>query len=148
MPRTAAAAGCAFVGDAKTGELLALVNAPTFDPNERTAAADDGRLRERDRDGLERRRRLEDVGQHALALSEGVVAPDTRIDTSPGVLDIEGATIHDTGDVGELPVTQIIAKSSNIGMAKLAERLCAPDRWRTSAHDAVGRRPAPGPPPP
>ncbi|PNX12036.1 penicillin-binding protein [Burkholderia sp. 129] len=144
VARTAAAAGCAIVVDAKTGEILALVNAPTFDPNERTAAADDGRLRERVlTDVFEPASTLKPVTV-ALALSEGVVAPDTRIDTSPGVLDIEGATIHDTGDFGELTVTQIIAKSSNIGMAKIAERLRAQDMWQTFARAGIGARPLAG----
>ncbi|KVD74126.1 penicillin-binding protein [Burkholderia sp. ABCPW 14] len=145
IARTAAAAGCAIVVDAKTGEILALVNLPSFDPNGRPAAYDD---RFRDRaltDVFEPASTLKPVTV-ALALSEGVVTPDTRFDTSPGVLQIDGATIHDTGNFGELTVTQIIAKSSNVGMAKIAERLRAQDMWQTFAHAGIGERPLAGMP--
>ncbi|KWZ47824.1 penicillin-binding protein [Burkholderia savannae] len=145
IERTGAAAGCAIVVDAKTGGVLALVNAPTFDPNEPHAAGDgDGRFRNRAlTDVFEPASTLKPVTV-ALALSEGVVTPDTRFDTSPGVLEIDGATIHDTGDFGELSVTQIIAKSSNIGMAKIAERLRAQDMWQTFARAGIGARPLAG----
>lgn len=140
ITRFAAAAGCAIVLDARTGEILALANAPTFDPN-RQSGAYDARFRNRAlSDVFEPGSTIKPVTV-ALALQQGIVTPDTRFDTSPGVLKLYGSVIHDTSNHGDIPVTQVIAKSSNIGMVKIAGRLAAKDMWQAFRDFGIGERP-------
>ncbi|RXV65234.1 penicillin-binding protein 2 [Burkholderia stabilis] len=128
VERFAAVAGSAIVVDAKTGEILALVNLPTFDPNEPVSAYD---TRCRNRviaDAFEPGSTIKPITV-ALALTKGIITPETRFDTSPGSLKVYGSVIHDTSNFGSLSVTQIITKSSNIGMAKIAMMLSSQDMW-------------------
>jgi cell division protein FtsI (penicillin-binding protein 3) len=107
--------------DARNGEVLAMVNEPSFNPNNRA-----------DRQGNRfRNRAATDVFEPgstmkpftvAAALQHETCVPDTRIDTSPGVLKIGGHRIRDTRDYGLLTVSKVVMKSSNIGAAKIAMR--------------------------
>nr|WP_232453321.1 penicillin-binding protein 2 [Burkholderia ubonensis] len=140
MRKFAAAAGTAIVVDAKTGEILALANLPTFDPNEPVGAYDE-RFRNRAIvDAFEPGSTIKPVTL-ALALSRGVVTPQTRINTAPGAFEAYGSVIHDTANFGELTVTQIITKSSNIGMAKIAMNLSSRDMWENFHEFGIGSRP-------
>ncbi|KVQ34471.1 penicillin-binding protein [Burkholderia cepacia] len=140
VTRFAATAGCAIVLDARTGEILALANLPTFDPNLEAAPYDD-RFRNRAlSDVFEPGSTIKPVTV-ALALQEQVVTPDTHFDTSPGVLKIYGSLIHDTSDHGDITVTQVIAKSSNIGMVKIAGKLSPKDMWQMFRSFGIGERP-------
>ncbi|MEO8137780.1 MAG: penicillin-binding protein 2, partial [Betaproteobacteria bacterium] len=114
-----AKAGGAVVLDVQTGEILALANWPTYDPNHRATVP-------RDR---ARNRTLTDVFEPgstlkpftvAAALEAGKVTPETVIQTAPGSMTIGSATIHDAHAYGALTVEQVIQKSSNIGAAKMA----------------------------
>ena len=114
-----AKAGGLVVLDAKTGEILALANWPTYNPNRRDKVA-----RERMRN-----RALTDVFEPgstmkpftiAAALEAGKVRPDTVIQTAPGSLTIGPNTIHDAHPQGALTVEQVLQKSSNVGAAKIA----------------------------
>lgn len=108
--------------DARTGEVLAMVNAPGFNPNNR-----------RDRVGKKyRNRSITDVFEPgstikpftiATALQNGVCVPDTRVDTAPGSIKIGSHTIHDIKDYGLLTVSRVLVKSSNVGTAKIALQL-------------------------
>ncbi|RQS16421.1 penicillin-binding protein 2 [Burkholderia sp. Bp9002] len=136
----AAAAGSAVVVDARTGEMLALVNLPTFDPN-MPMSAYDGRFRNRAvADVFEPGSTVKPITV-ALALTKGIVTPLTRFDTSPGSFNVYGSVIHDTADFGNLSVTQIITKSSNIGMAKIAMKLSSQDMWGMFHSFGVGSPP-------
>lgn len=114
-----AKAGAAIVADVRTGEILALANIPTYDPNERRTVTFE-RMRNR---------ALTDVFEPgstmkpfavAKGLDMGVVTPDTIIDTSPGRFTIGNRTISDTHNYGRISVRQVIAKSSNIGTTKIS----------------------------
>ena len=123
-----AKAGSAIVLDAHNGEILALVNLPTYNPNDR-----------KDLKGPElRNRALVDVFEPgsimkpftvATALRLNRVTPDTLIATAPGKLFFNGATITDTHDYGTLTVSGVIQKSSNIGATKIALRMQAKEMW-------------------
>ena len=111
-----ARAGSLVILDARTGEVLALVNQPDYNPNNRAAVT--GRQT--------RNRSVTDLFEPgstlkpftvAAALDAGVVRPSTVIGTEP--LKIGGWTINDSHPLGPLTVTQVIAKSSNIGTAKI-----------------------------
>jgi len=105
--------------DAQTGEVLALVNLPTYNPNNRERLIG-AQLRNRAlTDRFEPGSTLKPF-TIALALEQGKVNPDTPIQTAPGKLHIGPATISDSHAHGILTVAQVIQKSSNVGAAKIA----------------------------
>ena len=123
-----AKAGGIVVLDAKTGEVLALANAPTYNPNNRVRLAG-AQLRNRAlTDTFEPGSTLKPFTA-ALALEKGKYRVDTLIQTAPGRLTIGNATIHDAHAHGMLTVAQVIQKSSNVGAAKMALSLPAQDMW-------------------
>ncbi len=112
----------AVVLDPTTGEVLAMVNAPSFNPNNRDER-DSRRFRNRAAtDVLEPGSTMKPFTV-ALALARGKVSPDTHIDTAPGVMRIGRHMIRDVHDYGALTVSRVLVKSSNIGAAKIAMRL-------------------------
>jgi cell division protein FtsI (penicillin-binding protein 3) len=114
-----ARAGAAVVLDARSGEILALSNWPTYDPNERGQLSG-AQLRNRViTDTFEPGSTMKPFTA-ALALELGKVHPDTVIDTAPGRLRIGGRTIGDAHPHGALTIEQIVQKSSNVGTAKMA----------------------------
>ncbi len=123
-----AKAGGIVVLDAKTGEILALVNSPTYNPNNRVKLAG-AQLRNRAlTDTFEPGSTLKPFTA-ALALEAGKYRADTLIQTAPGRLTIGSATIHDAHMHGMLTVAQVIQKSSNVGAAKMALSLPPQEMW-------------------
>lgn len=123
-----AKAGGIIVLDAKTGEILALVNLPVYNPNNRKNM----------KGGLARNRALTDEFEPgstlkpftiAAALESGGVKPDTVLETAPGTFSIGKATIRDAHKEGALTVAQVIQKSSNVGSAKIALSLPPQTLW-------------------
>ncbi|MEO6118188.1 MAG: penicillin-binding protein 2, partial [Methylotenera sp.] len=113
-----AAAGAAIVLDAKTGEVLAMANVPTYNPNNPKNIQ--GKSRNRAIvDTFEPGSTLKSVTA-AAALESGQYDLDSKIQTSPGYFKIGPATIHDTHPQGILTLAQMIQKSSNVGAAKIA----------------------------
>ncbi|HEX5802346.1 MAG TPA: penicillin-binding protein 2 [Azospira sp.] len=135
-----AKAGGAVVIDAKSGEILALANWPTYNPNNRQHLAG-AQLRNRAvTDTFEPGSTLKPFTA-ALALETNRVRFDSVIDTAPGRLTIGKATISDAHPHGALTVAQIIQKSSNVGVAKIAANFSAQEMWEM--FDAVGFGQAP-----
>ncbi|KAG0165171.1 hypothetical protein DFQ30_008864 [Apophysomyces sp. BC1015] len=126
-----AKAGSVVVLDARDGEILAMANWPTFDPNERGALPA----------GQIRNRSTIKPMIVALALDAGKVQPDTLIDTSPGTYRIGRNVIHDTSNHGVITVEQTIQKSSNVAMAKLALSLPAQVIWSKYQEYGFGHPP-------
>ncbi|MCX7893594.1 MAG: penicillin-binding protein 2 [Burkholderiales bacterium] len=123
-----ARAGGIVVLDAATGELLALANLPTYNPNNRAQLAG-AQLRNRAvTDAFEPGSTLKPFTV-ALALDTGRVRPDSTIQTAPGSLTIGPATIRDAHPAGALTVRQVIQKSSNVGSAKIALGMPAETMW-------------------
>ncbi len=118
-----AKAGSAVVLDAKTGEVLAMANWPTFDPDARSAI-DWYELRNRAlTDSYEPGSVIKPI-LVALALEKGVVRPETVIDVRGGVIKVSGFAIHDThASDRPLTVTEVVQKSSNVGVVKIAQML-------------------------
>jgi cell division protein FtsI (penicillin-binding protein 3) len=141
LERHKAQAGSVVVLDARSGEVLALVNAPSFDPNARD-----------ERRGLAlRNRALTDTFEPgstikplliATALDAGIARPTTLIQTAPGTYSIGPNTIHDTSNHGTITVTQALTKSSNVALAKLALSLPAETIWTTYQQYGIGQAPA------
>lgn len=123
-----AKAGGIVVLDARSGEVLALANLPTYNPNNR-ARLSGAQLRNRAfTDTFEPGSTFKPFTV-ALALDKGLVRFDTPIQTAPGRLTIGSATISDTHPHGVLSVAQVIQKSSNVGTAKLALNMPSEDMW-------------------
>jgi cell division protein FtsI (penicillin-binding protein 3) len=124
-----ALAGSVIVLDAKTGEVLAMVNVPTYNPNSPINIK--GKTRNRGIiDTFEPGSTLKPVTA-AAALESGQYTADTKIQTSPGTLSIGPATIRDTHPQGIITVAQMIQKSSNVGASKIALTLNKQFMWNT-----------------
>ena len=111
--------GTAVVLDLTNGDILAMVNQPKFNPNNRNDLIPD----------RFRNRAVTDVFEPgstikpftvAMALQSRLLVPDTRIDTTPGVMQIGRNQVRDGHDYGLLTVSRVIMKSSNVGAAKIA----------------------------
>jgi len=122
-----AKAGSAIVLDAKTGEVLAMANVPTYNPNNPVNIQ-----------GKSRNRAIVDIFEPgstmkpmtvAAGLESGQYQPDTKIQTSPGYMSIGPATIHDSHAHGVLTVAEVIQKSSNVGASKIALSLDRKYMW-------------------
>jgi len=114
-----ARAGGIVVLDVETGEVLAMANAPSFNPNNR-GKLDPRRTRNRAVTDLFEPGSTLKPFTVAAALEAGAVKPDSVIQTAPGQLAIGNWVIHDAHPHGALTVAQVIQKSSNIGTAKIS----------------------------
>jgi len=131
-----ARSGSVVVLDVDTGEVLAMVNQPSYNPN------DPGH----DTDGM-RNRAVTDVVEPgsvmkpiavASVLENGVAFPETPVETSPGYTVISGHTIRDHNNYGLLDVTGVLTKSSNVGVTKLALQLEPEQMWDTYSRFGFG----------
>ncbi|MBA3022573.1 MAG: penicillin-binding protein 2 [Gammaproteobacteria bacterium] len=134
-----AKSGSIVVLDARSGEVLALANWPTYNPNNRKGATL----------SVMRNRAVTDLFEPgstmkafaaAAVLEEGKYKPDTRIDTGDGRMTINGRTIHDTHPDGVMTVSQVIQKSSNVGAAKMALSLTPQTFWGHLSEAGFGMR--------
>jgi len=124
-----AKAAAAVILDAKTGEVLAMVNLPTYNPNKPVNIK--GKTRNRAvTDTFEPGSTMKPVAA-AAAMQFGDYKPDTKIQTAPGSMSIGPATIHDSHAHGILTVAEVIQKSSNVGAAKMALSLKREELWST-----------------
>ena len=130
-----AKAGGVVVLDAKTGEILALANLPTYNPNNRHNLSG-AQLRNRAvTDTFEPGSTLKPFTA-AMALDKGKFRYDSVINCAPGRMTIGSATISDAHPHGALTVAQVIQKSSNVGASKLALSFAPKEMWEML--DAVG----------
>ena len=122
MEESRALAGTVLVLDPFTGEVLAMANAPTFNPN-RYSDVEQSVLRNRAiADAYEPGSTFKIITV-AAALEEGVTNPNEIIDCQMGSIVLAGRTIRDWKAFGMLSVTEILRNSSNIGAIKLAMRV-------------------------
>ena len=114
-----AKAGSLIAIDVRTGEVLALANVPSFNPNNRTRLTG-GQVRNRVITDLFEPGSTLKPFTVALALESGKVTPQTLVATAPGRMTMAHYTIRDVHPAAALTITQIIQRSSNVGAAKLA----------------------------
>jgi cell division protein FtsI (penicillin-binding protein 3) len=117
VERTHAHSGSAIVLDAHTGEILALANWPSFDPNRRTGRTGTAVRNHAVTDVFERGSVMKPL-TIALALQHGDHSSRSLVPTGGGRLRLDGAVIHDDKNFGTLTVSGVLQKSSNIGTTK------------------------------
>jgi len=138
MQEYRARAGSVIVVDVDTGEVLALVNQPSYNPNDR----------EQLKAGLYRNRAATDIFEPgssikpfimAAALASGQYQPDSVVDTSPGFLKVGSKVFEDESNLGAIDMATILAKSSNVGTAKVALSLQPEQIWSTLTGLGLGQ---------
>ena len=113
-----AAAGSVIIMNPRTGEILAMANEPTFNPN---AYRQSGELERRNRavQDLYEPGSTFKVITASAAIEERVMPVDTLIDTNPGQIRIGSDVVHDTTNHGVLSFEDVIVESSNVGAIKI-----------------------------
>jgi cell division protein FtsI (penicillin-binding protein 3) len=138
MQEYRAHAGSVIVVDVETGEVLAMVNQPAYNPNDR----------EQLKAGLYRNRAATDIFEPgssikpfimAAALASGQYRPDSVVDTAPGFLKVGTKVFEDEHNLGTVDLATILAKSSNVGTAKVALSLQPEQIWSTLTGLGLGQ---------
>lgn len=136
--RHKAKGGSLVLLDVTTGEVLALVGQPSYNPNNRSDL----------RSEYYRNRVVTDVFEPGsalkpftilAALSSGLYKPDTLIDTRPGYLKVGDHVIRDIRSYGVIDVATVIRKSSNVGTSKIALSLQPETFWKMLSHFGFGQ---------
>jgi cell division protein FtsI (penicillin-binding protein 3) len=131
-------AGSMVVIDIDTGEVLAMVNQPAFNPNDRSQL----------QAVTYRNRAVTDLFEPgssikpfvvAAGLASGKFSSNSIIDTNPGFIQVGASTFADEHPLGAIPLATVLAKSSNVGMAKLALQLEPKQIWETLNHFGFGQ---------
>jgi cell division protein FtsI (penicillin-binding protein 3) len=128
VERNQAKAGALIAIDVRTGEVLALANVPSYNPNNRTRLAG-GQIRNRVITDLFEPGSTLKPFTVALALESGKIGPSTVVHTGPGKLSFAQYTIRDMHPAAQLSVGQVLARSSNVGAARLALALPREAMW-------------------
>ncbi|HVL77207.1 MAG TPA: penicillin-binding protein 2, partial [Noviherbaspirillum sp.] len=135
-----AKAGGIVVLDAKSGEVLALANLPTYDPNDRSRLTG-AQLRNRVlTDTFEPGSTIKPLTA-ALAMERGLVRPDTMLQTEGGRFTLGRSTITDTKNYGNMTLSQAIAKSSNVATARMAMQMTPEQMWDLFTSLGFGQAP-------
>lgn len=138
LQKTRAKAGSVVVLDVKTGEILAMVNQPSYNPNNRSTL----------NPAHMRNRALTDVFEPGstvkpftvlAALESGKYSAHTKIDTSPGYIRVGRKTLLDPVNYGEIDVTKVLTKSSQVGTSKIALNLDEQSIWEMFSRVGFGR---------
>ena len=138
-----AKAGAAMVIDVQTGEVLALVNYPTYNPNDRSHLTGE-QLRNRILTDTFEPGSIMKPFTVSLALDLHRVTPTTLVDTGGGRFVLDGAPITDDSGFGVLTVGGVIQKSSNIGATKIAMQLKPEEMWNMYTSIGLGQAPKVG----
>jgi len=132
-----AESGSIVVLDVQTGEVLAMVNQPTYNPNDRSQFSAE----------RYRNRAITDIFEPgssikplvvAAALESGDFRPSSIVDTAPGHVTVGTKRIEDSRNLGRVSLTTILARSSNVGVTKLAMSLQPEQLWQTMNRFGLG----------
>ncbi len=123
-----ARSGSVVVLDVTSGEILAMVNYPSYNPNAGSRTASEGLRNRALTDVLEPGSVIKPFAV-AAAMEAGIASREMLIDTSPGVLNVSGHAIRDVRNFGELSVEGLLTKSSNVGVVQLVLSMDARHLW-------------------
>ncbi len=132
-----AESGSIVILDVQTGEVLAMVNQPTYNPNDRAQYSAE----------RYRNRAITDIFEPgssikplvvAAALESGNYRPSSIVDTAPGYVIVGPKTIEDSQNLGRVSLTTILARSSNVGVTKLAMSLEPEQLWTSMTRFGLG----------
>jgi len=138
-----ASSGSAVVVDVLTGEVLAMVNQPSYNPNDRSQF----------KASRYRNRAITDIFEPgssikpliaAAAIESGQYSPSTRVDTNPGQIQVGAKLIKDKRNLGRIDLTTVLALSSNVGSTMVAMSLEPADLWQVLNDFGLGRPTASG----
>ena len=138
-----AKSGSMVVLDLRTGEVLAMVNQPSFNPNDRSQLSAENYRNRATNDIFEPGSSIKPLIV-AAALSSGRFGADARIDTSPGWMTVGTKTIEDRNNLGRIDFATLLVRSSNVGASKVALDLDARQLWRTLRSLGLGEVSATG----
>lgn len=128
VEREQAVGGSVVLMDVHSGEILAMVNQPAFNPNRRSDLRPE-RLRNRAITDSFEPGSVTKPMTVAAAISSGQYTPGTPVSTAPGVMRVGGNQVRDIRDFGELTVTGVLQKSSNVGAARMALNIDSEAVW-------------------
>ncbi len=123
-----AVAGSAVVLDVRTGEVLAMVNQPSFNVNDRRQLKPQATRNRAVTDVFEPGSTMKPI-TIAAALESGRWKPFYKVETAPGYMRVQGNIIRDHKNYGDLDVGGVLEKSSNVGIAKIALAMDAEQQW-------------------
>ncbi|MDP4556395.1 penicillin-binding transpeptidase domain-containing protein [Halomonas meridiana] len=135
--------GVLVMMDARTGEVLAMANFPSYNPNNRAGLDPRGLRNQALVDVFEPGSVMKPLAMAAV-LESGIVGRDAVVDTSPGWMRLDEFTIRDFRNYGELDLAGILEKSSNIGMSRLALQLSDTAIWEKYNQLGLGQSPGTG----
>ncbi len=138
-----ARAGAVVTLDSQTGEVLAMVSHPTYNPNARRGVTPNQTRNRAIIDVFEPGSTMKPLTLVA-ALESGLFTPDTMIDTSPGHIKVGNKVLLDPVNYGEISVAQVLAKSSQVGIVKIALQLDEQAVWKTFNRFGLGANPGTG----
>ncbi len=133
-----AQSGSAVVLDAHSGEVLAMVSLPAYNPNNLDEARGASLRNRAVTDSFEPGSTIKPF-TIAAALEAGLYRADTPIDTAPGFFKVGGKDIRDLHNYGRLDLAGVIQKSSNVGAARIALSLPPERLWRTFSGAGLGQ---------
>lgn len=135
--------GSIVILDIATGEVLAMVNQPAYNPNDRSQYSAE----------RYRNRAITDIFEPgssikplvvAAALESGDYRPSSLVDTAPGYVNVGAKRIADSRNLGRVSLTTVLARSSNVGITKVAMSLEPDQLWRTMTRFGLGSLTASG----
>ncbi|GAB3371959.1 penicillin-binding transpeptidase domain-containing protein [Spongiibacter taiwanensis] len=138
LKRTGAKAGSVVIVDGHTGEVLALVNQPSYNPNNRSQIKPSAMRNRAVTDMFEPGSTMKPLTLVA-ALESGKYQPDSPINTAPGYIKVGPKLLKDHRNYGELTVSEVLKKSSQVGTTKIALSLDAQDVWDVFNRFGLGR---------
>ena len=125
-----ARSGSVVIIDVHSGEVLAMVNQPAFNPNDRSQLSAAAYRNRAATDLFEPGSSIKPFFV-AAALASGRFNADSIIDTAPGYIEVGTSIFHDEHNLGPIPIATVLAKSSNVGMAHIALALEPRQIWTT-----------------
>ncbi|MBE9539816.1 MAG: penicillin-binding protein 2 [Proteobacteria bacterium] len=138
VAQNGAASGSIVTLDAKTGEVLAMVNYPVYNPNNRKGM----------KPSHMRNRAMTDVYEPGstmkaltlvAALESGQYTTETMIDTSPGTIRVGRKLLRDPRNYGEISVSRVVEKSSQVGITKIAQDIGHEPIWSVFSRFGLGQ---------